>query len=65
MFGRILLVCWILVLGSIVLLELFPGLALRIPHPRYVQAFLMTLMLLSIGYGVARVFREGMKKARR
>ncbi len=64
MFGRILITCWAFIFGSVLILSLFPRLALLIPHPEYIRVFLVPFFLVSIVYGVNRLYKAGMKRAR-
>jgi hypothetical protein len=64
MFGRILAVGWIFILGSILLLASFPRLAAWIPNPEFIRIFLIPFALVSAVYGLAWLYRQGMKRAK-
>ncbi len=63
MFGRLLIAGWVFIFGSVALLGIFPKLAIRLPRSQFLFIFLFTFVLISLGYGVFRLYRQGMKKA--
>ena len=65
MFGRILIAIWALFWGAIVLLILSPVKPARIPHADLIRPFMFVLALTTIVYGLVRLYRQGMKHARR
>jgi hypothetical protein len=63
MFRRILLAGWAFIFGSVALMGLFPKLATRAPRPGFLFIFLITFALVSLGWAVFSLYREGMKRA--
>lgn len=64
MFRRILIAGWVFIIGSIALLGLFPKLAIWIPHSAAIRPILILFVLVSLGYGLARLYGQGMKRAK-
>jgi hypothetical protein len=64
MLRRILIAGWVSIFGSMVLLAIFPRLALLIPHPELIRLFLVLFVLISFVYGIVTLYRLGMKRAR-
>jgi hypothetical protein len=58
MFRRILVFGWVLIFGSVALLGLYP---ISLPHPKFLFWFVFTFILVSIGYAISWLYREGMK----
>ena len=65
MIRRALILVWVFVFASIALLALFPSLAVWIPYPVLIRPFLLLLVLVSLAYGIACLYRKGMKRAER
>ena len=65
MFRRILITVWAFVLGGVALLGVFPGLATRVPSPRFLFIFLLIILFISLLYGLQFLYREGMRRAKR
>jgi hypothetical protein len=64
MFRRIMIALWVFIFGSMVLLAIFPRLALLIPHPELIRVFLVPFVLISFVSGIVWLYRLGMKRAR-
>jgi membrane associated rhomboid family serine protease len=64
MFRWVLVAVWALIFGSVALLGLFPKLAARVPHPKFLFIFLFAFILISLVYGVSTLYRHGMKRAK-
>jgi len=65
MFLRILVAAWTLYLASLVLVFLFPKPMLRVLLPLGFRYGLPVLVLMSGAYGILRLYREGMMRARK
>jgi hypothetical protein len=65
MFGHILIADWALFWGAMFLLVLSPVKPARIPHADLIRPFMVVLALTTIVYGLVRLYRHGMKHARR
>jgi hypothetical protein len=66
--GRILVFGWSLVAACVVLLIFIPKpskLPSWLPDPEAFRVFLIVLMLFSVAYGIGRLYRQGMKHARK
>jgi len=64
MFRRILVAGWAFIFASVALLALFPKLMTRLPRPEFQFFFLFAFVLISLVYGVFRLYRQGMKRAK-
>jgi len=64
-FGKILIGCWVFFWGFIILLAIFPKQIARIPHLELIRPFMIVLVLVSAIYGIAWLYRRGMKTARK
>lgn len=68
MMGRALVSCWTVVGGSVLLLIFISKpakLPLWLPGPQTLRVFLVLLVLLSVAYGLVRLYRQGMKLTRK
>ena len=63
--GRVIVVCWCLILLGLFVSPLFPSVLTWVPHPERIRVVLPVFLLLSIIYGVYNLYRLGMKRARR
>ena len=63
--GRILVATWAFFFVIVLLLLFTPKLLARIPHLEMIRPFFILLGLASIAYGVAWIYRQGMKRARK
>lgn len=64
-FGRIIIAAWLLLLGMMLLLFLFPKLASWIPYIELIRPILISLTLVSALYGVTWIYRQGMKSTKK
>jgi len=46
-----------------VLLGAFPAIVAHIPHPELIRPIVVPFALISVVYGIARIFISGMKRA--
>ena len=59
MFRRILVAGWAVIIGGMLLLLVFPKLAMLIPHPEFIRYFLLIFVPFSSIYGLVWVYRRG------
>ncbi len=65
MFRQILIAAWALFLtGVFLLFAIRPKPGPWLPYARAIRPVLFSLLLVSFGYAMARVYREGMKRGR-
>jgi hypothetical protein len=65
MFAKSLVAAWTLFLSFVLLLVLAPKLAGRIPQLQFVRPYLVILLLVTLAYGTARLYRQGTNPARK
>ena len=65
--GRILLICWSIIFAITLILVLMPNVAVRTPRPvlELAKPFLLIVILISLLYAVAWLFRHGMNRLNR
>jgi len=64
MFRYVLFACWALTALFVVILICFPSAVARIPHIGLFRPFFVILALLTIAYGLRRLYLHGAKSAR-
>ncbi len=63
MYRRILMAAWVLMVGGVTVLGLFPKFGPVIPEV-VVRTFIILTMLGTVLYIIIRVYRQGMKRAK-
>lgn len=63
-FGRLLVAGWVVVLGGVLLLILFPK-TVWIPGPEVMRVSIIVLVLTSVVYGLTVIYRQGTDRAKR
>ena len=65
MLKRILIAGWTVVFSGVLVLGFFPKLFVWFPPSGFIMIFMIIFILVSVGYVIGWMFREGMKNASR